>query len=139
VLQWNRIYGPAGFQQYQCVIPEASARDGIAALLGEITASGLGSPLAVLKRCGDLPSPGLLSFPMAGTTLALDFPQTERLTHQLFPRLDAVVREIGGRLYPAKDAHMSARDFQRSYPAWTTVESLRDPQLLSRFWQRVTQ
>jgi FAD/FMN-containing dehydrogenase len=139
VLQWNRIYGPAGFQQYQCVIPEASARDGVAALLREIAASGLGSPLAVLKRCGDLPSPGLLSFPMAGTTLALDFPQTERLTRQVFPRLDAVVREAGGRLYPAKDAHMSARDFQSSYPAWTTVESLRDPQLLSRFWKRVTQ
>ena len=139
VLQWNRIYGPSGFQQYQCVIPEAQARDGIGALLYEIAASGLGSPLAVLKRCGDLASPGLLSFPMAGTTLALDFPHSPRLTHELFPRLDAVVRDAGGRLYPAKDAHMSARDFQASYPAWTTVEALRDPQLLSRFWQRVTQ
>jgi FAD/FMN-containing dehydrogenase len=76
---------------------------------------------------------------MAGTTLALDFPPSPRLTHELFPRLDAVVRDAGGRLYPAKDAHMSARDFQASYPAWTTVEALRDPQLLSRFWQRVTQ
>jgi FAD/FMN-containing dehydrogenase len=138
VLQWNRVYGPAGFQQYQCVIPEACARDGVSALLREIAASGLGSPLAVLKRCGDLASPGLLSFPMAGTTLALDFPHSDRLTHDLFPRLDAVVREAGGRLYPAKDAHMSARDFQATYPAWTTVEALRDPQLLSRFWQRVT-
>ena len=138
VLQWNRVYGPAGFQQYQCVIPDACARDGVSALLREIAASGLGSPLAVLKRCGDLVSPGLLSFPIAGTTLALDFPHSDRLTHDLFPRLDAVVREAGGRLYPAKDAHMSARDFQATYPAWTTVEALRDPQLLSRFWQRVT-
>ncbi len=139
IVKWNRIYGPRGFQQYQCVIPEAGARAGIRALLQAVARSGTGSFLAVLKRCGEMPSPGLLSFPMAGTTLALDFPQTSDLDSGLFPELDAIVREAGGRLYPAKDAHMSGEDFRRSYPAWSEVEKLRDPALLSRFWRRVMQ
>lgn len=138
VLRWNRIYGPRGFQQYQALIPEANARDGVRALLTAIAKSGAGSILAVLKRCGSMPSPGLLSFPQAGITLALDFPQHEHLD-TLFSVLDAIVREAGGRLYPAKDAHMSAGDFQRSYPAWQKLESLRDPTFQSRFWKRVTQ
>jgi FAD/FMN-containing dehydrogenase len=139
IVKWNRMYGPRGFQQYQCVIPEANAREGIRALLQAVAGSGTGSFLAVLKRCGDMPSPGMLSFPMAGTTLALDFPQTGDLDAVLFPRLDAIVREAGGRLYPAKDAHMSGEDFRRGYPAWREVEKLRDPALLSRFWRRVMQ
>jgi FAD/FMN-containing dehydrogenase len=139
ILNWNRIYGPKGFQQYQCLIPEAEAQTGIHALLAAIAESGTGSFLAVLKRCGDVPSPGLLSFPQLGTTLALDFPQTEQLGTTLFPRLDAIVREAGGRIYPAKDAHMSGKDFRRSYPAWSQLEALRDPALLSRFWKRVMQ
>jgi len=110
----------------------------LAVLLVLIFVPFAGSFLAVLKRCGDVPSPGLLSFPKPGTTLALDFPQNDRLAAELFPRLDAIVRESGGRLYPAKDAHMSGEDFRRAYPAWRQVEALRDPALLSRFWRRVT-
>ncbi|GAB3378526.1 FAD-binding oxidoreductase [Azotobacter armeniacus] len=138
ILHWNRIYGCRGFQQYQCVLPDAVAEVALGELLSAIAASGLGSFLAVLKRCGDIASPGLLSFPLPGTSLALDFPQQADLERALFPRLDAVVREAGGRLYPAKDAHMSASDFRRAYPAWERLEALRDPALNSRFWRRVT-
>jgi FAD/FMN-containing dehydrogenase len=138
LLQWNRLYGPRGFQQYQCLIPENCARPAIRELLEAIAASGSGSFLAVLKRCGDLSSPGILSFPQAGVTLALDFPQNDRLASDLFPRLDAIVRAAAGRLYPAKDAHMTGEDFRRAYPRWREVDSLRDPALMSRFWQRVT-
>ncbi|RON48648.1 FAD-binding oxidoreductase [Pseudomonas frederiksbergensis] len=136
---WNRAYGRKGFQQFQCVLPETTAENALAQLLNAIAHSGTGSFLAVLKRCGDLTSPGLLSFPMPGTSLALDFPQNTALTNTLLPRLDAIVREAGGRLYPAKDAHMSGRDFRQAYPAWEQVEALRDPALMSRFWQRVIQ
>lgn len=90
----------------------------------------------MLKRCGDIASPGLLSFPLPGTSLALDFPQGAELA-ALFARLDRIVRAAGGRLYPAKDAHMSGSDFRAAYPAWETLEALRDPTLLSRFWKRV--
>jgi FAD/FMN-containing dehydrogenase len=138
ILKWNRIYGPRGFQQYQALIPQAQDRTGIGALLNAIAESGTGSFLAVLKRCGNVKSPGLLSFPQPGTTLALDFPQNERLAATLFPRLDAIVREAGGRLYPAKDAHWSGEDFRHGYPAWRQLESVRDPALISRFWKRVT-
>lgn len=138
ILEWNRIYGPRGFQQYQCVIPKAQARDGIGALLQAISAEGRGSFLAVLKRCGDMTSPGLLSFPLEGVSLALDFPQHDAANVRLFQRLDAILRESGGRLYPAKDAHMRGEDFRRTYPSWEQVEALRDPLLCSRFWQRVT-
>lgn len=138
VLNWNRIYGPSGFQQYQCAIPEANAAAAIRALLDAIAAAHSGSFLAVLKRFGDVGSPGLLSFPLPGATLALDFPQQGEATAHLFARLDAIVREASGRQYPAKDAHMSGADFRTCYPAWERLESLRDPALISRFWQRAT-
>lgn len=138
ILQWNRVYGPRGFQQYQCVIADVQAREGIGALLQAIAAEGRGSFLAVLKRCGDIASPGLMSFPVPGVSLALDFPQHDTANVRLFQRLDSILREVGGRLYPAKDAHMHGADFRRTYPAWEQVEALRDPALCSRFWQRVT-
>ncbi|WP_341523658.1 FAD-binding oxidoreductase [Pseudomonas sp. G.S.17] len=138
VRHWNRIYGRSGFQQYQCVVPEGNAEVAMRALLDAIADFGQGSFLAVLKRCGDIASPGLLSFPMPGTSLALDFPHSDELINRLFPRLDAIVREAGGRLYPAKDAHMSGSDFRQAYPAWERLEALRDPSLMSRFWKRVS-
>ncbi|AIO94928.1 FAD-binding oxidoreductase [Burkholderia pseudomallei] len=138
LLEWNRIYGRAGFQQYQCVVPPYTARDATRAILEAISSSGTGSFLAVLKRCGKSISPGLLSFPMEGTSLALDFPQRDASIARLFTRLDAIVREAGGRLYPAKDAHMSGPDFRAAYPQWQQLEALRDPAMLSRFWERTT-
>ena len=138
ILNWNRLYGRNGFQQYQCVIPEASADGAMHELLAATADAGMGSCLAVLKRCGDIASPGLLSFPLPGTSLALDFPQSAQLERSLFPRLDSIVRAAGGRLYPAKDAHMSGADFRKAYPAWEKIEALRDPSLNSRFWKRVT-
>jgi len=138
ILHWNRVYGPRGFQQYQCVIPDSAAEVAMREILGVIADAGQGSFLAVLKRCGDIESPGLLSFPLPGASLALDFPQKQGLV-PLFLRLDRIVHEAGGRLYPAKDAHMSGADFRRAYPAWEQLEALRDPSLNSHFWKRVTE
>lgn len=135
---WNRAYGKSGFQQYQCVIPENNAEDAMKELLAAIASTGGGSFLAVMKRCGDIVSPGLLSFPMQGLSLALDFPQSTKLNSKLFPKFDSIVRAASGRLYSAKDAHMSGADFRDFYPDWEAVEKLRDPALCSRFWQRVT-
>jgi FAD/FMN-containing dehydrogenase len=139
LLGWNRMYGRAGFQQYQCVVPQQQGREVIRAVLQGIAASGTGSFLAVLKQCGQIASPGLLSFPLPGVSLALDFPQRDQANERLFAKLDALIHEAGGRLYPAKDAHMSATHFKRAYPDWEKVEAMRDPQLMSRFWKRVTQ
>jgi FAD/FMN-containing dehydrogenase len=138
ILHWNRIYGRNGFIQHQCVIPLTDAKDGIREMLQCISAAGLGSFLVVLKMMGDVPSRGLLSFPQEGATLAIDFPYQGKKTLALLSRLDEVVNEAKGKIYPAKDARMSAKLFQQAYPQWKTVESLRDPNINSDFWRRVT-
>ena len=91
VRDWNKLYGRRGMLQYQCVIPRDQQRLAVDALLKAITASGQASFLAVLKTFGDLISPGLLSFPRAGATLALDFPFRKVPTLALLSRLDAIV------------------------------------------------
>ena len=137
ILEWNRIYGRRGFLQYQFVLPMAESRDGIREILERIARARFGSTLAVLKICGDVPSPGLMSFPMHGVSLALDFPYIPSKTLALFAELDAVVVQAGGRIYPAKDAHMDATLFRQFYPEWQQVESLRDPAFMSSLWRRV--
>jgi FAD/FMN-containing dehydrogenase len=134
---WNRIYGKPGFYQYQCVVPPAAARDAIGEMLDAIASSGQGSFLAVLKNFGDRPTPGLLSFPMPGTTLALDFPNHGASTLALFERLDAIVRAAGGRLYAAKDARMPGDFFRAAYPQWQDFSRFVDPKFSSGFWRRV--
>ncbi len=137
VQNWNRIYGKRGFLQYQCVVPHENAT-AIADILGRIAASGLGSFLAVLKVMGDVPSPGMISFPRSGVTLALDFPIKGDRTFKLFKTLDEIVRAANGRLYSAKDACMSAEDFQAYYPNWNEFATHIDPKFSSSFWRRVT-
>jgi FAD/FMN-containing dehydrogenase len=136
---WNRIYGPRGFYQYQSVVPQAVAREATGEMLAAIAASGQGSFLAVLKTLGVQSSPGLLSFPMAGTTLALDFPNRGAPTLKLFERLDAIVQAGGGRLYAAKDARMPGAMFRETYPGWQAFQSFVDPKFSSGFWRRVTE
>lgn len=139
IRDWNRMYGPRGFLQHQCVLPPANARDGVRELLHEIARSGTGSFLAVLKEFGDAPSRGVLSFPRPGTTLALDFPNTGGSIFALLDRLDAIVASAGGAVYPAKDARMSATLFRRAFPRWEVMLEHIDPRFSSGFWRRVTE
>ncbi len=134
---WNRIYGPRGFFQYQCVVPRADERAATAALLNAIRGSGQGSFLAVLKTFGDRAPAGLLSFPMAGTTLALDFPNLGERTERLFERLDAIVGEAGGRLYAAKDARAGRALFRQGYPRLDEFAAYRDPRISSALSRRL--
>jgi FAD/FMN-containing dehydrogenase len=138
VLHWNRMYGKSGLLQFQYAIPWESAREATITILGEIAKSGLASFLAVLKAFGDVPSPGLLSFPQPGITLALDFPIKADLTFPLVERLADMTLYFGGRLYPAKDAAMTAAQFQSFYPQWEQLARFRDPVITSSFWERVT-
>lgn len=139
IREWNRMYGPRGFLQYQCVLPPATARYGVAELLERVVASGMGSFLAVLKQFGGTPSRGLLSFPRPGTTLALDFANRGQHTFELLDRLDDVVAQAGGAVYPAKDARMSGQRFRQYFPAWRQFEAFIDPAFSSGFWRRVNQ
>jgi len=138
LLNWNRIYGPKGFYQYQCVVPDIrGGREAVAELLRLIARSGMASFLAVLKQFGERASPGLLSFPHPGTTLALDFPNRGEALHRLFASLDAVVMAAHGRLYPAKDGRMPGRVFRAGYPQWQRFSPYIDPAFSSSFWRRV--
>jgi FAD/FMN-containing dehydrogenase len=135
---WNRLYGKRGLLQYQCVVPPADGPRVLRELLLRIGRSGEGSFLAVLKVFGELPSPGLLSFPRPGVTLALDFPIRGTRVFELLDQLDEVVASCGGRVYPAKDARMSAAHFQAYYPQWRAFAAHVDPAFSSSFWRRVT-
>ena len=137
IRNWNRAYGSKGFYQYQCVVPHHAADAAIPEMLGEIARSGQGSCLAVLKTFGDKPSPGLLSFPAEGVTLALDFPNRKARTHQLFDRLDHIVADAKGRLYPAKDGRMPASLFRAGYPELDRFAIHLDPAFQSDFWRRM--
>jgi FAD/FMN-containing dehydrogenase len=137
VRQWNRIYGKQGLLQYQCVIPEESSV-AFGQLLQLISASSTGSFLAVLKRFGAYASPGMLSFPRPGLTLALDFPMRGEPTLKLLQALDGVVMSNGGALYPAKDARMSRDMFEASFPNWRELCPYIDSKMSSSFWRRVT-
>ncbi|KQT53916.1 MULTISPECIES: FAD-binding oxidoreductase [unclassified Aureimonas] len=114
LLDWNRMYGRRGFYQFQCVLPEEASDIGIPKLLEAIAADGSGSFLAVLKTLGG-EGRGLLSFPLRGFTLALDFP-ARRGTPDLMRRLERLTLDHGGRIYLAKDACLSPQGFRRMYP-----------------------
>lgn len=111
LLEWNRIYGRAGFAQFQCVLPLAASASGLKALLAAIAASGQGSFLAVLKRMGAQES--RFSFPMEGYTLALDFP-IRRGTAALFAQLERIAIDHGGRFYLAKDTFLDAAQLREA-------------------------
>jgi FAD/FMN-containing dehydrogenase len=134
---WNRLYGPRGFLQYQCVVPPESSREALGEILNRVAASRTGSFLAVLKGFGQQCSPGMLSFPRPGVTLALDFPNRGKPTLELLDRLDEVVEAAGGAIYPAKDARMSGRIFRKGFPEWKAFSAYIDPASSSSFWRRV--
>lgn len=134
---WNRLYGKSGFLQYQCVVPKDS--DAMQEILKLIGVRGFGSFLAVLKQFGDISSPGMMSFPRPGLTLALDFPNSRgRALFDLLEDLDGIVTSAGGAVYPAKDARMSAESFSSFYPDLGKFKEYVDPKISSSFWRRVT-
>ena len=137
IQDWNRLYGPHGFYQYQCVLPREVGAAGVQAMLKTIASAGLGSFLAVLKTFGQRDAIGMLSFARPGVTLALDFPNTGTPTLALFERLDAIVMEAGGRLYPAKDARMPRAMFEAGYPRLKEFLPLRDAGISSAMSRRL--
>ena len=137
ILNWNRMYGKRGFFQYQLVVPFDRDRSVIKEVFKRITRSKRASFLAVLKTFGAVESPGVLSFPAQGVTLALDFPNDGKPTLALMDELDSIVREAKGRVYAAKDARMSPEMFKLSYPRLEEFKAFIDPRFSSSLWRRV--
>jgi decaprenylphospho-beta-D-ribofuranose 2-oxidase len=128
VLDWNRIYGPSGFVQYQFVVPYG-AEGVVRTVLERLSAQQCASFLAVLKRF-EHDSRGMLGFPSAGWTLALDIPAAGAHVAALLDGLDDLVVEAGGRVYLSKDSRMRAELVPTMYPQldrWREVRSRLDP------------
>jgi len=125
IAHWNRMYGPRGFTQYQCVVPRGAGSRPVLALLERLAAAGAASFLAVIKDCGP-GSDAYLSFPLEGTTLALDLPYRGAPTESLLHDLNGIVIEHGGRVYLAKDAITRPDDFARMMPRLREWQAVRD-------------
>jgi decaprenylphospho-beta-D-ribofuranose 2-oxidase len=126
---WNRLYGPRGFTQYQCVLPESAGRGAARRFLDLLTKRGGASMLCVIKDCG-AEGKGLLSFPKPGISIALDIPITDE-TQALVDALNEDVIAEGGRIYLAKDAFTRAAHFRRMeprLPEWEAIRRRWDPE-----------
>jgi len=123
ISHWNRIYGKNGFIQFQFILPLSASFEGLSAILNEISRSGMGSFLAVLKLYGS-ENKNWLSFPLEGYSLALDF-KIQTGLKKFIHRLTEIVIELGGRVYLAKDALLTHDQFDRSYPRADDFRRLR--------------
>ena len=114
IQHWNRLYGPRGFTQYQCVLPDAAGPSAVRSLFERLTRHGGASFLCVIKDCGD-EGQGLLSFPRRGVSIALDLPIRDN-TQSLIDELNEFVVSAGGRVYLAKDAFTRPEHFRAMEP-----------------------
>lgn len=122
ILDWNRLYGSRGLFQYQCVLPKAASLSGLSDILTLVTRAGGASFLSVLKLLG--PGRGMLSFPMEGYTLAMDFHVSDK-SKMLLDELDKIVASYGGRVYLAKDARMKSETLRQGYGDLAAFERVR--------------
>jgi decaprenylphospho-beta-D-ribofuranose 2-oxidase len=133
IANWNRLYGPKGFLQYQTVIP--FGQEGLLTeMVHQLSSVGAASFLAVLKRFG-AGNEGHLSFPMAGWTLALDLADQGPVLDELLLGFDRSVAECGGRTYLAKDSRMDPSLMATMYPRldeWREVIARVDPNEMLR-------
>lgn len=130
---WNRIYGKAGFIQYQFILPKQSSYEGLEKILGLISDSQKGAFLAVLKLYGPA-NDNYLSFPMEGYSLALDF-KIEKGLFTLLEALDKIIVQYGGRIYLAKDARVSKEVFEQGYPDINAFREYRQAHGMDKIFQ----
>jgi decaprenylphospho-beta-D-ribofuranose 2-oxidase len=123
IRNWNRVYGPGGFRQYQYVVPFA-AQDAVRRSLELVSSHPAPSFVTVLKRFGAA-DPGPLSFPAPGWTLALDFPARTPGLGPMLDELDRLVVRHGGRVYLAKDSRVPAAVLEEMYPRLPEFRKVR--------------
>jgi len=124
IKNWNRLLGCNGFIEYQFVVPFEHAPEALVEISRILVSHGLISVFAGLKTMGP-PSVGLLSFPMKGITLAMDFQVKGIQTYIALNLIDAIVSKAGGRVYLAKDSRLSAENFNLMYPAVELLSQYR--------------
>jgi decaprenylphospho-beta-D-ribofuranose 2-oxidase len=138
ISEWNRVYGPRGFTQYQCVLPRQAGPAAVRAFMELLAASGAASPLCVIKDCGP-EGQGVLSFPQEGTSVAVDMAVSAD-TPAIVARLNDFVISTGGRIYLSKDRFTTPEHFRAMEPRLDRFLQLRakwDPQRRLRSAQSV--
>ena len=138
IKNWNRAYGKKGFYQYQFVVPKDYSSEVINDIITIINSFNQKPVLGVLKSFGTVKSIGMLSFPFEGITLAIDFPNKGETTLKMLEKIDSVILDAGGRLYPAKDARMKQETFLKSFSNFYEFEKYIDPLFNSSFLRRIT-
>tara|TARA_Y100001958_G_C21228991_1_gene554526 strand:+ start:1015 stop:2319 length:1305 start_codon:yes stop_codon:yes gene_type:complete len=139
IKNWNNLYGDRGFYQFQCIFPEKYAKNAIKEVLSKIKTHNMLSFLAVFKTHKKETSPGLNSFCISGTSIAIDLPNKKNdKTIKLLKDLEKSVLKFKGKINPSKDSIMSAKTYKKSYPNWIKLNKFKDPYLSSSFWERVT-
>lgn len=124
ILDWNRAYGSRGFTQYQCVLPRAAGAAAVRAFMELLTSLGGASPLCVIKDCGP-EGKGVLSFPMEGTSIAVDMAISAD-TQRIVDNLNAFVIAAGGRIYLTKDRFTRAEHYRAMEPRLPRFMELRE-------------
>lgn len=133
IADWNKIYGPKGFVQYQFVIPFGE-EDFIHMVMFELRKTGVASFLGVLKKFGESNSP-YLSFSKPGWTLAVDIPANLYGYQSLLDKFDSALCQVGGKVYLTKDSRLNKTHFQTMYPeydSWRDLKQALDP---GNYWR----
>jgi len=131
VQDWNRIYGPAGFLQYQFAVPNEAGYM-VPRTLEALRQVGAPSFLTVLKRFGPS-NPAPMSFPIPGWTLAADVPAAVPGLLEMLDHVDDMIAEAGGKLYLAKDARTNNNLLWRSRHhdlSWASYRKKMDPRCI---------
>ena len=132
IAHWNRAFGPKGFYQHQSMLPKDAAQQGLSELISAVRSSDERSVVSVLKTTGKREHPGLLTYPIEGLTLALDFANRGSATFELMRRLDEITIAHGGRVNPSKDNTMTQATFEASFgEQLEEFKKYRDPGISS--------
>ena len=134
---WNRVFFGKGLLQYQFLIPMEKASIVLNKILEIASLSGSLSFLNVIKTFGDKSSVGIMSFPTKGVTMSLDFFRIDAELLGLLDRMDEIIFNAGGKLYPAKDFRMDSRYFDSNFPRYQDFVPFIDPMFSSSYWRRV--
>jgi FAD/FMN-containing dehydrogenase len=122
VSHWTRLYGKNGLLQSQTVFDVSSSFIVMNDILNIIRRNRATPTLAVLKYFQQ-PGCGLLSFVQPGFTLAIDFinNQQARTTIQ---EINALVTEVRGKSYLAKDLFLTQQQCQLQYPNYEQLKRI---------------
>ena len=126
---WNRLFGKAGFVDYQCCVPIENSLSFLMALQQILNENSSKCFLVAVKRFRKPCNQNPLVFAQEGISIALDMPWHRHTATQL-DALDDLVISFSGRVNLIKDARLSPERFSQMYPRrkeWLAVKRKFDP------------